>query len=227
MTVQSFEGVSDNKAAILKELLQGVSHIKHATIRIQGDKVIYFDPIEIKGQPKDADIIFISHSHGDHFSMKDIKKLAKDSTVLIMTGDMVETAVKGGFTNIVTVAPDKNYEIDGVKFSTVPAYNINKSFHKKESGWVGFIVEMNNTRYYVAGDTDIIPEMKNIKANVVFLPVGGTYTMTWDEAVRAAAVIKPTIAVPIHFGEIVGSREDAKAFVENLDESIIGICLQQ
>ncbi len=225
MTAQSFKGVSDNKAAILKELLQGVSHIKHSTIKIQGTKIIYFDPIGIEGEPKDADIILISHSHGDHFSAEDIKKLAKDSTILVIPGDIVETAVQEGFTNIVTVAPNKDYEVDGVKFSTIPAYNTNKDFHKKESNWVGFIVNMNNTRYYFAGDTDFIPEMKGVKADVVFLPVGGTYTMTSTEAVQAANAIKPTVAVPMHFGDIVGTWDDARTFSENIEKTITGIIL--
>lgn len=224
MTAQSFEGVSD-KAAILKELLQGVSHIRHSTIKIQGTKIIYFDPIGIEGEPKDADIILISHSHGDHFSTEDIKKLAKDSTVLVIPRDAVETAVQAGLTNIVTVAPNKNYEVDGLKFCTVPAYNTNKDFHRKENNWVGFIVNMNNVRYYFAGDTDIIPEMKDIKANVVFLPVGGTYTMTSAEAVQAANTIKPAVAVPIHFGDIVGTQDDARTFVENIEKTITGIVL--
>ncbi len=225
MTEQSFEGVSENKAAILKELLQGVSHIRHSTIKMQGTKIIYFDPIGIEGEPKDADIILISHSHGDHFSTEDIKRLAKDSTVLVIPRDAVETAVQAGLTNIVTVVPNKNYEVDGLKFCTVPAYNTNKAFHKKESNWVGFIVNMNNIRYYFAGDTDIIPEMKDIKADVVFLPVGGTYTMTSAEAVQAANTIKPAVAVPIHFGDIVGTRDDARTFVESIEGTITGIVL--
>ncbi len=225
MTTQSFENGSDNKAAILKKLLHGVSHIRHSTIKIEGTKVIYFDPIGIEGEPKDADIILISHSHGDHFSTEDIKKLAKDSTVLVIPMDALDTAVQAGLINIVTVVPNKNYEVTGLEFCTVPAYNTNKAFHKKESNWVGFIVNINNTRYYFAGDTDIIPEMKDIKADVVFLPVGGTYTMTSAEAVQAANTIKPAVAVPIHFGDIVGTRDDARTFVENIEKSITGITL--
>ena len=225
MTAQSLENGSDNKAAILKELLQVVSHIRHSTIKIHGTKVIYFDPIGIEGEPKDADIILISHSHGDHFSTEDIKKLAKDSTVLVIPRDAVETAVQAGFTNIIAVVPNKSYEVDGLEFRTVPAYNTNKAFHKKESNWVGFVATVNNIRYYFAGDTDVIPEMKDIKSDVVFLPVGGTYTMTSAEAVQAANIIKPAVAVPIHFGDIVGTRDDARTFVENIEKSIKGINL--
>ena len=214
------------KGVILKDLLNGVSHLKQSTIRMQGSKTIYFDPMGIVGEPKDADIIFVSHSHGDHFSIDDIKKLVKKDTVLILAGDCVKSAVDAGLTNVVTVWPSKSYEVDGLKFSTVPAYNIGKDYHKKDSSWVGYIVNVNNTSYYFAGDTDNIPEMKDIKANVVFLPVGGTYTMTSKEAVEAANSINPLIAVPIHFADVVGTMEDAKAFVNGVQSSIQGKILK-
>ena len=215
------------KGVVMKDLLNGVSHMKQSTIRMQAGKVIYFDPIGIDGEPKDADIIFISHSHGDHFSIDDIRKLLKKDTVLVLPGDCVKPAVDAGLTNVVTVVPSKNYEVGGLKFNTVPAYNIGKDYHKKESNWVGYIVNVNNTSYYFAGDTDIIPEMKNMKANVIFLPVGGTYTMTSKEAAEAANTINPLIAVPIHFADIVGTVDDAKNFVNGLSSEIKGIILKK
>lgn len=213
--------------ASLKELLYGVSHMKHSTIRIHGTKTVYFDPFKVEDEPKDADMIFISHSHYDHFSANDIKKLAKDGTVIVIPGDCAGEAVKAGLTNIVKVAPNKNYEIDGLKFSTVAAYNINKQYHKKESNWVGYILYINKATYYFAGDTDFIPEMKDINADVVFLPVGGTYTMTWTEAVQAANLIKPILAIPIHFGDVVGTSEDAGNFIKGLNQPITGVVLKK
>lgn len=212
--------------AIMKDLLNGVTHITHSTIRIQSNKVIYFDPFQIGDKRNDADVIFISHSHNDHFSVTDIKKLVKKDTVLVVPGDCVKPAVDAGLTNIVTVWPSKSYEIDGLKFSTVPAYNVNKNFHKKESNWVGYIANINNASYYFAGDTDMIQEMKDIKANVIFLPVGGTYTMTSAEAVLAANAMNPLVAVPIHFGDIVGTAEDARNFVNGLNPSVKGVILK-
>jgi L-ascorbate metabolism protein UlaG (beta-lactamase superfamily) len=211
----------------MKDLLMGVSHLKQSTIRIQSNKneVIYFDPIQINGTPGDADVIFISHSHYDHFSVEDIKKLAKMDTVLVMPEDCVKAAKEAGLTNSVTVRPSRSYEVKGLKFNTVPAYNINKHFHKKESNWVGYVVNINDTSYYFAGDTDFIPEMKDIKASVVFLPVGGTYTMTSKEAVEAANTINPLVAVPIHFGDIVGTADDATNFINGLNSTIKGIIL--
>lgn len=212
---------------LLKDLLNGVSLGKQSTIRIKGGKTVYFDPLEISGKPQDADLIFISHSHGDHFSVEDIKKLVKPETVLVLPADCVKPAVDAGLTNILTVGQNKNYELEGIKFTTVPAYNTNKPYHKKDSNWVGYIVNMGGTSYYFAGDTDNIPEMKDTKANVAFLPVGGTYTMTAMEAAAAANVMKPAVAVPIHYGSgIVGTPEDGANFVKNLDTAIKGVLLK-
>jgi len=198
-----------------------------STIRIAGSKVIYFDPVCIEGEPKDADIVFITHTHGDHFSIPDIKNVLKDDGTLVITMDGVEAAKAEGFKNVLGVTPTKDYTIDGIKVKTVPAYNTNKDFHLKSSGWVGYIADLNNTLYYMAGDTDVIPEMKGIKADVAFLPIGGTYTMTAKEAASAANIIKPLVAVPIHFVDVVGTWDDATTFVKSLDSSIKGAILKK
>jgi L-ascorbate metabolism protein UlaG (beta-lactamase superfamily) len=215
------------KGVIVKDLLYGVSHLKQSTVRMQANKVIYFDPIGIEGEPKDADVIFITHAHGDHFEIDSLKKLAKSDTIFVLPGDCVKQAVDAGLLNVVAARPSRSYEIEGLKFNTVPAYNIDKDYHKKESNWVGYIVTVNNTSYYFAGDTDKIPEMKDIKANVVFLPVGGTYTMTAKEAAEAANLINPLVAVPIHFADVVGTVEDAKNFINSLNPSIKGVILKK
>lgn len=209
-----------------KKILDGVSHMKQSTVRIQAEKTAYFDPYEVNGEPKDADVIFISHSHYDHFSLKDIKKVYKNDTIVVLPGDCAKKAEKAGVKNILTVLPGRGYEVGGLKVDTVPAYNVDKRFHKKESNWVGYILNINDVKYYFAGDTDYIPEMKNIKADVVLLPVGGTYTMNWKEAVEAANVIQPQIAVPIHFKDIVGSFEDAENFVRGINSNIQGVILK-
>lgn len=207
-------------------MLRGIRLLTHASIRIEGQKIIYLDPFKINGSPHDADIVFVSHSHSDHYSPEDIKKLAKPGTLLVIPGSCASAAVDAGFTNVLAVEPGNDYDAEGLKFSTVPAYNTNKSFHRKDSNWVGYIVNVNDTQYYFAGDTDHIPEMKKIKADVVFLPVGGTYTMTAAEAAEAANTMKPRVAVPVHYGEIVGNERDARNFVNMLDRPIRGVVLK-
>jgi L-ascorbate metabolism protein UlaG (beta-lactamase superfamily) len=124
------------------------------------------------------------------------------------------------------VLPSKSYEVSGLKFRTVPMYNTGKRFHKKENDWVGYIFYIDGAAYYFAGDTDLIPEMEEIQADVAFLPVGGTYTMTADEAVRAAGIIKPRIAVPMHYADVAGTEEDADYFIRNLDSAIEGVLIK-
>lgn len=209
-------------------LIKAVRHFKHSAVRIEGSgKVLYFDPYNIEENLKDGDVIFISHIHSDHFSPSSIRKVMRRDAVLVSTEDVIEAAQKEGFSNFLTVRPGESYEVCGIPFETVPAYNLNKKFHPKQNDWVGYIVGVNAAKYYFAGDTDFIPEMKDFKADVAFLPVGGTYTMTSSEAVEAANSIKPSIAVPVHFAEIIGSREDAEYFVRGIDPSIQGVILKE
>lgn len=205
-------------------MLEEVKHLGHASIKIENIKIVYIDPFNIKNPKKDADLIFCTHSHYDHLSIKDIKLISKDSTKLIVPSEAI-AAAKESKLNIVEVEPNKSYTIDSVSFSTVPAYNIGKSFHPKSKNWVGYIIFLNNTTYYHSGDTDFIPEMKNIKADIIFLPVGGTYTMNWKEAAEAANTISCSYAIPIHFGDIVGSKNDAQNFVNEIRLPRKGIIL--
>ncbi|NLK86986.1 MAG: MBL fold metallo-hydrolase [Clostridiaceae bacterium] len=203
-----------------KDLLKGVSLHKNAGIRIQKSRTIYFDPFLLDENRKDADFIFISHSHDDHLDTDSIKNIVREDTVLVAPENCIEALKTAGFGNTLGVLPSKSYEAAGLKFRTVPMYNIGKKFHKKENDWVGYIVYIDDAAYYFAGDTDLIPEMEEIQADVAFLPVGGTYTMTADEAVRAAGIIKPRIAVPMHYADVAGTKEDAEYFIKNLDPAI-------
>lgn len=209
-----------------KDYLKGVSCYKQSMIRIQGEKTIYFDPYVFDSSPKDADIVFITHTHSDHFDVDQIKKVLKNNGTIVITEDGVSQLTKAGFKNIVSVKPGKSYTADGIKFTTVAAYNNTKTYHPKANGWVGYIVTMNNTKYYIAGDTDLTSELKKVKADVAFLPVGGTYTMDAKEAAKAANTMKPKVAVPIHFGDVVGTTADAREFVSLLDDNIQGVVLK-
>lgn len=200
------------------DLIAGVSVIYQSAIRIESDKVIYFDPLEINGETHDADIIFITHDHHDHFSPEDISKVRKADTQIVVPERLEERTLKLEFApeNVHTVAAGQTKEMDGLMFETVAAYNNRKSFHPKESGWVGYIVNIKGVRYYIAGDTDMTEENRKVRCDVAFIPIGGTYTMDPKEAAELVNVIKPQVAVPIHYGSIVGKKEDAGEFKKYL-----------
>ena len=209
-------------------MLKGIKCLEHSTIKInKNNKIIYIDPYNISDGINDADYIFITHNHYDHFSEEDIKKVKNNETIIIITEDLYTNTLKLGFNgmNIITVKPNENYQVEGIKFSTIPAYNTNKTFHPKENNWVGYIIELEGSKYYIAGDTDITDENKKVKCDVAFVPVGGTYTMDFKEAAHLINEIKPKIAVPIHYGSIVGTNQDATDFVKLLHPNIKGIIL--
>lgn len=184
----------------------------HASVRINAGPIIYIDPFKINSNEK-ADLILITHGHYDHCSIEDIQKIVKPETVIVSTTDCSSKfSGKIEVKDVRLVEPGQKIEIDGIKIETVPAYNPKKQFHPKTNLWVGYIVEVKGKRIYHAGDTDIIPEMKNIKADIALLPIGGTYTMSAEEAVEAADMIQPSLAIPIHYGEIVGTKADAEKF---------------
>ncbi len=183
----------------------------HDTFKIEGEKVIYTDPFQVTKKDT-ADIILITHDHRDHCSPEDIKKVQGPDTIIVATSDCAGK-LSG---DVRTMKPGDRITVGGVEIEAVPAYNTNKQFHLKESEWVGYIFTMNGQRIYLAGDTDHIPEMKTMDADIAFLPVSGTYVMTAEEAVLAALDIKPKIAIPMHYNSIVGTEEDAERFAEGL-----------
>lgn len=198
-----------------------ITRLNHAAFKIKGGgKVIYFDPFKIPaGDIEKADIVFISHEHFDHCSPEDLKKIVSQGAVLV-TIEACKDAVKElGFKEIKCVKPGDVLGVDGVKIEVVPAYNIDKFhspgilFHPPADGKVGFVVEIDGVRIYHAGDTDNIPEMQNFKdIDIALLPVSGTYVMTPEEAVEAAKAIIPKLAIPMHYGDIVGTKDDAEKF---------------
>lgn len=203
-------------------MLGNIEVLCHSSIKISKDKVIYIDPFKINKEYNDADYIFITHDHYDHFSIEDISKVIKDTTMIIMPENVCDKAIRAGIKQdkIVSVVPEDTYTVDGLSFGTVLAYNNDKDFHPKENNWVGYIIYINSDRYYIAGDTDMTDDNMKVKCDVAFVPVGGTYTMTYKEAAELVNNIKPKIAVPTHYGSIVGSREDADNFIKLLDKDI-------
>ena len=200
--------------------------IAQNAIRIedQNGKIIYFDPFKIDEKyVNDADIIFITHSHYDHFSPEDIDLIRKSNTKIVITADLFDKVTDYGFdeNDILTVVPNNEYEFCEIRFKTIPSYNTNKQFHKKEYNWVGYILEIDNEIVYVAGDTDITDEALSVKCDIACVPIGGTYTMTAEEAAELIKNILPRkYAVPTHYKTLVGSDADARKFKELLKDTV-------
>ena len=170
----------------------------------------------------DANIIFVTHNHYDHFSKEDILKINNNEAIYVVTKDIENELLNIGINKekIMIVEPYKRYSIGDIRFETIPAYNLEKEFHKKEDNWVGYIIEINGIRYYVAGDTDITEENKKVKCDVAFVPIGGTYTMNYTEAAKLINKIKPKIVIPTHYGDIVGEKEDGEKFLKEIKKEI-------
>ncbi len=193
-----------------------ITWLGHASFRIEGDdKVIYIDPWQLEGGPK-ADLIFITHDHHDHCSPDDVSKIQKDGTVIVT----IPSAAEKLSGSIKEVNPGDEITVTGVDVTVVPAYNTNKyrspgvHFHPRESNHVGYILTVDGERIYHSGDTDVIPEMKSVEADIALLPVSGIYVMTSDEAAEAAGIIKPKKAIPMHVGRGIGDLKDRDAFKE-------------
>jgi L-ascorbate metabolism protein UlaG (beta-lactamase superfamily) len=189
-------------------ILNSISWLGHASIKIEDEKIIYIDPWEIPRDSKPADIILITHEHYDHFSPEDIKKITKNDTSIILT----DRCKKNLPHKPIFIKPFETLKEHNIDIKTVPAYNIDKHFHPKTSGGVGYILTIKDIKIYHAGDTDLIPDIKHIQADIILLPIGGTYTMNVEEAAQLSNIIKPQVAIPIHYGTIVGSDEDAEKF---------------
>ena len=211
-------------------MLENIEVLYHSSIRISNNKVIYIDPFKIDKNYNDADIVFITHDHYDHYSDEDIDKVINENTTIIIPEKLLTKLLRKGINKknaIITVEPNEKYMVQGIKFETIPSYNTNKTFHPKENGWVGYIITLDDIRYYIAGDTDITEENRKVKCNVAFVPVGGTYTMGFKEAAQLINEIQPKIAVPIHYGSVVGTKQDATDFIKLLHPNIKGIILMK
>ena len=210
-------------------MLENVEVLYHSSIKIKDNKIIYIDPFKIDKDYNDADIVFITHDHFDHYSEEDIDKVINENTIIIIPEELLTKLLRKGINKnaIITVEPNEKYMVQGIKFETIPAYNTNKTFHPKENGWVGYSITLDDIRYYIAGDTDITEENRKVKCDVAFVPVGGTYTTDFKEAAQLINEIQPKIAVPIHYGSVVGTKQDATDFIKLLNPSIKGIILMK
>ena len=186
-------------------MLKGIHWLGHASFRLDGASTVYIDPWKLLTAPP-ADIILITHEHHDHLSPEDIARITKLDTVVVCPASCANK-LRG---DVRVVKPGQTVIIGEVTVRAVPAYNTNKPNHPYAAGHLGYVVQMDGCRVYHAGDTDLIPEMAEIGCDVALLPVGGTYTMTAEEAAGALGLIRPEYAIPMHYGEVVGSQSDAE-----------------
>ena len=203
--------------------LDNISVNTQSSIKMVFDKTIYFEPFKIDSSMNDADIIFITHEHYDHFDIDSINKVKSSNTTIIAPKSMENDIKNIEFKNYIFLNPNEEINFGDINIMTIPAYNIDKKFHPKNSNWLGYIITYNNVTYYIAGDTDKTPDNEKVKCDVAFIPIGGTYTMDALEAASLVKEINPKVVIPIHYGSIVGTKEDASKFKELLKNTNIEV----
>ncbi len=186
-----------------------IQWLGHASVKVwSGDQVVYVDPQNLSISPHDATLVLVTHSHSDHYSPADIARVSGPDTAFIAPPDVVNAYGRGQ-----PLTPGEAIDLGPLRVIGVPAYNITKTNHPKANNWLGYIIEIGSKRVYCAGDTDVTEEMKVLEdIDVAFLPAGGTYTATAQEVAEATKYFKPRLAIPYHWGQIVGSRTDAERF---------------
>jgi L-ascorbate metabolism protein UlaG (beta-lactamase superfamily) len=197
----------------------GITWTGHAGFKIlHGNKKTYIDPYKLSNKYEnifDADIVLITHNHFDHLSIEDLKNIINERTIIVSAQECLSQLKSLKVKDLIGIDPRNNEKIDDLVVEAVPAYNVNKDFHPKDDKKIGFIIKFGNDRIYHTGDSDIIPEMKDTNPTIVLIPVSGTYVMTAEEASKAVnELINPKIAIPMHYGTIVGNKEDAIRFSE-------------
>jgi L-ascorbate metabolism protein UlaG (beta-lactamase superfamily) len=207
---------------MVQDIAKKIVWLGHDSFRIDASKTIYLDPYQVSSGPK-ADLIMITHDHFDHCSPDDVAKIQQPGTVIVTEKDSAKKLTG----DLRVIKPGESLVVDEVKVEAVPSYNTDKEFHPKRNAWLGFIIEIQGVRVFHAGDTDFIPEMNGFNVDIALLPVSGTYVMTADQAVEAALAISPKLAIPMHYGTIVGSDQDAITFKKALEGKIEVLVLQK
>ena len=197
----------------------------HSSIRLETSlgTVIYVDPFRFETAPHDADMILITHTHYDHFSPEDIAKVRRPDTVFVMPAYNMMDFIEAGFTDedaVFLVPYEHAMPLPGIEIETVAAYNVTKKFHPEDEAWMGYVVEIDGRRVYIAGDTDDLPENREIECDIALVPVGGTFTMDAREAAAFVNALKPAVAIPEHYGTVAGSPKDGETFARLVDPSI-------
>lgn len=206
--------------------LDNITVNTQSSIRIEGSRILYFDPFQIRSEAHDADFIFITHEHYDHFETASIEKLKTKDTLLVAPASMKEKVLsESGIPtkHCLFYQPEETQEEGGIRIETIPAYNRRKPFHSKGQKWQGYVVEMDDIRYYVAGDTDVNEEIEKVRCDVALVPIGGFYTMDWKQAAEYIARLKPKAVIPTHYGSVVGKQTDGQSFRKTLEKLDGGI----
>jgi L-ascorbate metabolism protein UlaG (beta-lactamase superfamily) len=191
-------------------MLENITWLGHDGFKIAASKVIYIDPFQLAGDLEPADVICITHEHYDHCSPEDVVPILREDTVVV-AAESCRGKLEG---DVRFVKAGDKVTIDDLVIEVIPAYNVNKRFHPREAGGVGYLLSVDGSHIYHAGDTDPIPEMEGLDVDIALLPVSGVYVATAEEAVEAANRIGPKLVIPMHYGSIVGSRADAERFKE-------------
>lgn len=204
-------------------MLDNIEVFTQSSIRIKNAySTIYLDPFRLKEEPHDADYVFITHPHYDHFSIEDIKKVIKRKTIMIVPEKMEDDAgeLRPEVKDIVAVKPGIYKEINGLEIETVPAYNTIKPFHPKRAEWLGYILRIDNKRIYISGDTGATKDARQVKCDIALIPIGGTYTMDVKKAAELINLIRPEYAIPTHYVSSVGKKTDGQTFASLIKKPI-------
>ena len=207
------------------DILTKIDVNTHSSICIHGESTVYIDPLDITGEPHDADLILITHPHFDHFSPKDIRKILKEETVIAVPDEMADLCCRRTGREPVRLQPAQSVTLCGLRIETVPAYNLRKPSHKQSKGWLGYVLTFDETRVYITGDTDNTPECRAVSCDVLMLPIGGTFTVNAQQAAELTDQISPRVVIPIHYGAMLGGQNAAADFQAKVSDGIETVVL--